>query len=530
MAQDCVMNPFVGGTYSLQGNSFGCREALNVYLQSGEGMAKYSAILIGTPGTKGLVELESLVGANQGCRGMYLSSTSQHDGGNLFWIYGASVGYTYKDAATGELKSKLVANIGLNTTRVSICDNGFECTMTDGNIMLNIDLYSDVATDITSSLPFKRPKQVVYLQGRTYCICSDPDKTVDKALTDVIKNNLIWYSKLGDAKVWGGADFTAADLNADAVQAIVVRQGDVWAFGPRSYQIFQTTADANDPLSYAPGSGTLIGTTAPDSVTAISDTVFWLGSNSSGRNIVFKATAFNSVRISNHGIETTLTEMATLTDSAYGFSYQESGHLFYVLTIPAGFYEFEGSTKFSDGKTLVYDTLTEQWHERASREPKTGKLQAWQPLFSAYAWGKVIVGNLLWPTLMELRNDIYTDYDPTTPDKRKPILRQFQGPVFYDNLQLFILDEFTVDLVAGHGPLNGLSKDPVMLLQVSHDSGNTWGSVITEKVPKTGNYGGRVRWNRLGSSRGIVVRLSFSEDMQFMMGEARIRTRTSRNP
>lgn len=530
MAQIPQMVEWLGGTYELQGNSMACREALNCYLQSGEGQAKYQQLLIGTPGTKKLIDLESLVGKEVACRGLWLTSASPYESGNLYWCYGSKIGYSYQNETTGEIESKVLYDIGLSTTRVSFTDNGFEVIVATGTQMLSIDIFTDVVSDITASLPFELPLQVVYLMGRVYAITADPSTTATSTLQNVIKSNLIWYSELADAKTWNGLSFVAADLTADPIESIAVRQGDLWAFGSRSYQIFVTQSDAENPLAYAPGSGTYIGINAPNTASSIGDTVFWLGSNASGRNIVFRGVGYNSTRVSNHGIESILTKLGSLTQDAYGFSYQESGHLFYCLTVPPGFYEFEGSNQYSEGVTLVYDTLTEQWHQRASREPNTGILQAWQPLFSVYAFGRVVVGNLLWGVIMELRNDIYTDFDPNTPTQTKPILRRFQGPIFYDNLQLFILDELQADIITGHGPLNGLSSNPQAQLQLSYDSGNTWGNIIQCPLQKVGNYAGRVRWVRLGSGRNLVVRIQIAEDLQFTMGAARLRTRLSRNP
>jgi len=59
--QQPQMAPWVGPNYKLQGNSMASREAINCFLQSGEGKAKYDALLIGTAGTALLSDLTDLV-------------------------------------------------------------------------------------------------------------------------------------------------------------------------------------------------------------------------------------------------------------------------------------------------------------------------------------------------------------------------------------------------------------------------------------------------------------------------------------
>jgi len=88
-----TMIPYIGPTYSLQGNSMASREAINVYLQSGEGLAKYANLLIGTPGSQSIIDLVSLIGEdNKNCRGLWLTSSSPYVGGNLYWCFGGGGG------------------------------------------------------------------------------------------------------------------------------------------------------------------------------------------------------------------------------------------------------------------------------------------------------------------------------------------------------------------------------------------------------------------------------------------------------
>ena len=542
MAQQPAMNEaWLGGTYTLQGNSLASRESINAYLQSGEGLAKYSELILGTPGTEALIELTDIgLTLESPCRGFWLSGASPVIGSNLYWVFGSKLGYSYKDEF-GELQSIILYDIGLDVTRVSITDNGFQVVVATGTQMLLVDIFDggngqyrkDRVTDITSDLPFQNPIQVVYLKGRVYGIASPTVGGVNSLLA-AAQANIIWYSELpgvdAGAAVWDPLSIVPADLNSDPITALTVRQGDIWAHGPNSYQIFVTTNDPDAPLQYAPGSGVEIGTNAPLTVTNIGADIFWLGSNAAGRNKVFIGVNYNAVRISTHAIESSLDKLNELTDFAYAFSYVENGHTFYVLSVPAGTYTFEGTERYSPGITFVYDTLTNMWHRRASRNPLTGVLGVWQTKFCVFAWGKLVVGNTEWSTIMELRNDVYVDYDPTTVSGTKPITREYTGPVFFSGMQEFILDEFTWDILTGHGPLNGQSDNPVASLYISYDSGNTFEHAGTESLAKTGNYGKQVRFNGLGASRGIVVRIQITENLQFMAGQARLRTRVSNNP
>lgn len=536
-----VNSAWLGSTYTLYGNSLGSRECINAYLQSGEGEAKYSEIIIGTPGTEALVELtDEGLEQNLPCRALWLAGAAPNKGSNLYWVFGNKLGYTYKNDF-GDFVSTVLYDIGLDASPVSITDNGFNVVVATGTQMLVVDIFTggngkyvaDRVYDITSDLPFSNPLEVVYLKGRVYAIASPTVGGVN-SLDSAVKSNVIWYSELpgdaGGAKVWDGLSFVGADLSSDPVTSITVCQGDIWAHGPRSSQIFISTPDADAPLQYSSGSASEIGTNAPQTVSSIGSDIFWLGSNASGRNIVFVGKGYNAVRISTHAIESSLDVLNELTDYAYAFSYTESGHTFYVLSVPPGTYTFQGSSKYSHGITFCYDTLTRKWHRRSSRNPKTGALEAYQPKYSVFAWGKILTGNSLWSTIMELRNDVYTDYDPTTTDDKKPMTRIYQGPVLFKNMQEFILDEFKWDVLTGFAPLNGLSEDPVAQIFISQDGGNTFEFMGKESLAKVGEYARQVRFVGLGASRAMVIRIVITEDIPFQAGQAVLRTRVSRQP
>jgi len=47
--------------------------------------------------------------------------------------------------------------------------------------------------------------------------------------------------------------------------------------------------------------------------------------------------------------------------------------------------------------------------------------------------------------------------------------------------------------------------------------------LIPAKLQQTGHYAGVLKWIGLGASRSFVFRVTITEDMQFMAGQARTR-------
>lgn len=507
---DTQMTDFLGPFYELAGIQMGSREAVNVFLQSGEGLAKYAQIARGTQGT---AKLQSIIGptSTSPCRGLYLSSNGAN-GSSLYWVFGTKLGRTWKDS-TGAYQQKVIVDIGLANPRVSMTDNGGKLCLVDGLKMWIVDLYTDVATDITSTLPFQYPKSVVYLKSRFYAISGD-SSTTTQGLAQVVKSNLIWWSELGiqNSAIWGAANFVACEVSADAVTQIAIRQGDLWAMGEQTYQVFGTTDNPDLPIAYAGGSASSIGCKAQYSVVSFGDTIFFVGSNAQGKGIVYQGQGYNVERVSNHGIEQKISEAGIYIDSAIAFAFQDQGHTFYALTIPSG--------ADYDGITLVYDTATRTWHTRASRDPQMGTLKPWNPLFCSYAFGKTIVGSLDGPVLMDLSFDYNTEYY-LPMDAQIPIYRMIQGPVMHQDLKLVQYIDAQLDMVVGNAQQTGWSRNPVGILQWSDDGGRTFSSALPCNIPLRGEYSGRVRWIGLGSARARVFRFTMTEDLPFMAGGLR---------
>lgn len=437
------------------------------------------------------------------CRGLYTTST-----GRVFTIFADKL---FEVINGGEYY--LRATIANLTSSISLTDNGLDLVFTDGASMYTYKLATDVLSNITGALPFTDPLKVVFINQRIVCINAD---------TSTSNNNKFYWSDILDAETWGALDFASAESSADAIVGVEVVEGNIWFFGPRSYEVWRTGSNPDLPFDKIGGSSSEIGCTAPNSISTIASQVFFIGSSQAGNNVVFASNGTSVSRISTHAIENLLENEVSTTDDAISFTYQQAGHTFYVLSLVTG------------NKTLVYDLSTNEWHTRTTREQFTNVENRWDPILATFAFGKVIVGTLANARLLTLDLEKYTEWDG------RPIVRLHQGPIIFDNYQTQFHREFVIDIETGVGlnlgePFDsGIQTnqgyDPQIMLQWSDDSGHTWGSESWTDLGKAGEYLTRARWRRLGRARNRVYRMKISSPNKVIVIGARLTTDLSVDP
>ena len=493
-----MMVPFVGGGSEYRSRDVSAQRSVNLYPEFVDVKnPKTGAILIGTPGTETFSDLGD-IGI---CRGMWYTSTSR-----LFAVYGGNL-YEFDNAGAYTNKG----NIGLLATPVSMTDNGKYLVFADGVKMRTYNL--DTGGTITEiTIPFDNPTQIGYVDNRIVAI--NNDITLDE--TDPLntrENNKFYWSDAGfdGPLTWGALSWASAESSADAIESLAVKEGEIWLFGPRSYEAWRTNTNPDLPFSKVGGSDSAVGSGATYGVSNIGDNIFWLGTSTAGQNQVFMSNGYGHQRISNHSIEYELDKMG-VTEDAQGFAYQQEGHTFYVLNFITG------------DKTLVYDITTNEWHERATRDPNLNILHRWDPIYASYAFGKVVVGNSRDSKVLTLNLDKYDEYDS------RPIVRIRQSPVYWEDLRELFHREFQIDLDTGHGVQTGQGSDPQGMLQYSDDGGNTWSSERWTGLGKIGQYKTRVRFRRLGRSRERVYRFQISDPIKVVLIGARVIAESGSKP
>jgi hypothetical protein len=477
---------FVGETYPHRSLNVSAQRTLNMYPEIiSNPDAESTYILIGTPGSQVFANLSAIT--QSPCRGLHYTSTSV-----LYVVYGSKLMRINSD---GSVDATFTMSGG--STVVYMADNGTYLVMTDGQKMWLFNMNTDTLTT-QNDLPFTEPVMVKFIAQRFVAFGKD--------------SNLYWWSEIkldGTGPLyWEGDSFNAAEGSADNIISIAVAQGELVLFGPRSYEVHRVVADNERPFSVVNGSFTNVGCGAANSPAEIMDTIFWLGSSTAGKNQVFMLKGYNAVPVSNYAINNLLgkadlsatNDLLSTTSDAMGFTYQQEGHIFYVLNL------------LQANKTLVYDT-NGQWHERSTRDPIYNIENRWEPLWAVYAYDRILCGNSIYPNIVELSLDVYTEWDG------RLIKRQRISPVYWEDTAELFHQDFVLDVETGVGLVNDQVQgwDPQVMLRFSDDSGNTWSSEYWKTLGKVGEYAVRPRWTKLGRARKRVYEITITDPVKVVI-------------
>jgi hypothetical protein len=307
-----------------------------------------------------------------------------------------------------------------------------------------------------------------------------------------------FWSDPFNPQAWNALDFASAENLNDKLQRAITVERELYLIGSQSTEIWATTG-GEEVFDRIQGTYIPYGTVAPLSAAVIGQALLWLAQDANGGAVVIQARGLQSKRVSTHAIEQELASYSTLID-AYALTYQQNGHLFYVLTLPTA------------GKTWVYDLATQLWHERSSRVPdptapnQTAPVSnidgAWRARCHAYFAGMNLVGDSRGPTISQLSPSIYSENGVDIVCKRV-------SPHVNRNNEYLTCSEIDFICQPGVG-LSGANADPVALFRVSKDGGQTWSAQRSSPLGKMGEYRTVIDFKRLGTARDFVFELTMS--------------------
>lgn len=301
-----------------------------------------------------------------------------------------------------------------------------------------------------------------------------------------------WVSDQDDVFTWNPLAGARAESLPDPLVALATVGQALYLFGSNGYEVWTTTPNFNFPFARTNFVGQNIGCTARNSVSVFGNTVYFLGGNAEGRGIVYALNGYQPVRISDNRIEQIIQGLPSF-DDAVGFTYQEQGHVFYVLSFGIG------------DKTLVYDVTTKIWAEREYRNPVSGVESRRPEIVQCVFNGKMLVGDFRNGNIYEMSRKYFTDATYQVQESSATItgdgaqyvsLEAFNlnNPAAkYFNISYYIDTNDWVVLVFAsaqdrdnyENPLgfcNGVSGNPKQLVVVKNDAGIVQASFYLETI------------------------------------------------
>lgn len=303
----------------------------------------------------------------------------------------------------------------------------------------------------------------------------------------------------------GGGAFDSLDIATksgypDPIVNLIVMHLEIWLVGTQTTEVWYNAGAADFTFQILPGVFIEHGCAAPYSLAKQDLSVYWLSKDKQGQCIVLMGNNYAAHRISTFAIENEFASYPTIED-AIGFTYQQLGHTFYVLTFPTA------------NKTWVWDESSQLWHERSSfnftaqatipDNPILGRIRA---NCCCAANGAVLVGDYSNGILWKLDPNTTYEGEITVP---LPRIRSF--PHLINDQKRVMYTGFTVDMECGTDDVDtDISTNPVVWLRWSDDRGKTYGNYVQQSLGNLGEYLTSIQYNRLGMARDRVFEVSWS--------------------
>jgi hypothetical protein len=459
--------PFVGPAYAARSLNADAQRAVNCFLEMDNASPRAPVALYGTPGTV----LRFTLGDSP-VRG------SIRQGDYSYWVAGDSV-YRVEAVTSTTYTATLLGAITTSTGQVSMASNGTEVLIVDG-----------LAGWLATSSALTQIADADFPNGVTRAAYQDGYFIVTGDGTQKFYIN----ETPNTGSAWNGADFGSAEGSPDNTVGLISDHRELWLGGSKSFEVFVNTGNTDFPFERSGNTFIEHGCASGATLDKLDNTVFWLGADDLGTGIVWRAQGYTPTRISNHALEKAIQGYSTISD-AFAFTYQQEGHGFYVLTFPTA------------GKTWVYDVATNEWHERAWRNPSTNELTRWRPNCYVFFNDEHLVGDFETGKVYALDLDTYTDNgDPLLFLRTTQCLNAEKARLF--------LEELIIDMETGVGLATGQGSDPQIMLRYSKDGGRSWSGIKTKSMGAAGEYARRVKFGPMGAGRDWVFEVSITDPVK----------------
>jgi hypothetical protein len=385
-----------------------------------------------------------------------------------------------------------IATLNSTSGNVSITDNGTSAYIADGNDRYYYTWGTNTFAVVTDG-PFDDATKVDVVDN--YIIYNRP-------------NSNQWGCTNVGSIVSGALNLGSKDSSPDPIVSLIVNRRDVFLLGSRTSEVWIDVGLFPFPFQRIPGTSIQHGCAAAFSVARLAESFAFLAVDDRGRGIVVLMNGYQPMRISTHAVEYAISTYDTISD-AIGYSYQNQGHEFYVLTFP------------SADVTWVYDLATQLWHKWLWRD-SFNILHRHRGNCGTFFNGKTIVGDWQNGKLYSLDSTVYTD-------DGDPILRRRRAPHYRGDLNRQFHHSLQIQFQPGVGLNTGQGSDPKCILRWSDDGGATFGNDHQLTIGQMGRYKHRAIKRRLGEARDRVYEVDVTDPINAVIISAELKASAGAN-
>lgn len=468
---------FVNAAYESQSPIADDERLVNWYVEQIESPGgKVRSALYPTPGVDAFVTVDKVGG-----RAMFSQA------GRCFAVVGPTL---YELFANGTATSRGTVALDTNPAFiVSNGDGGQQLFIVSGRKGYTYDLNTNTLTQTVGAGGSNLTSAFADFAGSLYGYFVALD----------VSDSRFYISDLLNGSTWDVTQFAERTIGPDPWVSMYTNSfGQIWLFGGQTTEVWYNTGAS--PFPFAPDTSGLMafGCAAPYSVREANDQMVWLATTSNGGYQVMAAKGFNPQRISTYALEYAIANYTTISD-AYGETYNDLGHVFYLLTFP------------SENVTWCYDFRTNLWHERGTWDVQANQYDAWRPQWHCFAFNKHLMADRDTGTIYHMTSQSSTDVDGLyiRRVRRAPAVFTENKKVKVPKIEIFL--ESGLGLTAGPSGSPVQGQDPMLMIRASADGGKTWGVEREASAGAIGEYSKRVLFWRFGQVRDRVFEIVVSD-------------------
>jgi hypothetical protein len=403
---------FVGPSYTVASTSIADEECINLYAQTVESQGaivptsayggKNAQGLRSYFGTPGLAVFAAFSGPS-------VANTIRTPQGRVFVVSGDQFSELFSNGTFN-----VVQSIASDANPASLACNGPQILIVYAGHAYCFTLATGAILEVTGQLA-GIPVKVQY--SDSFFIVSFQN------------SNEFQMSQVLDGTTWPGQLVNEVSVFSDQIVSIAVNHRELWVFGQNHAQPYQDTGSA-EIFDVIPGALIESGIASPFCVDRLDNSLFWISNDERGGRMAWRSNGYTPTRVSTYAVETDLNSYPSV-DGMVSYSYQDRGHLFWVIYVPGAQWSW------------CYDVVESLWHKRAFWNAATN---SWQAHFSwnhVYAFGQHLVGDWNSGNLYTMSANNFMDNGQT-----KRWLRR--TPAILSEMERVFHRELTIDFDMGN--------------------------------------------------------------------------------